>query len=312
LFELNQKEEAAKYLDELLAQHPDLLPAHLYMGMLAYGRGDYQASLPYLNRATKGRSTKKAAFRLLATVYSKLNQPKDAAWARDQEKKARTDVPWPDSFRDEVLGLAVSRSSRLKRALQLVTAKRTEEALLILRDLVHDFPDDSQLYVYLGRPLLELNEFEEAKAVLRKALDKSPDLVEANFNYGLVLAIEGIAKTQNTGNPEHELKGFRAAAPYFTRTARLKPDHARAHYMLGEYFNHEHRQARAIAAYRTAIICKPEFADAHTMLADLLIAQGEDVEALLHLGYALTLTKYKNRDPMPVLKKVLARSTLWK
>jgi tetratricopeptide (TPR) repeat protein len=312
LIDLNQKEEAEKYLRELVAEHPDLLPAHLDLGLLAAARRDFQGSLVFLTRATKGRETRKKAWGALATVYTALGRPEEADRARHQEKQLPEDMLWRDPLRMQVMALGVSWSRRLHRAWELAdNAAKSAEALAVLREMVQECPDDIALYIYQVRPLLSLNEYEEAKEVLGEALKIKGDSVDANFYMGLVLAMEAQAKSQRTGNPEHAVPGFKAADPFFRTVIRQQPDHARAHVLLGDSFRYQHQLTEAMEEYRTAIRCNPEFSDAHANLAQLLLDQGQDAEALLHINYALEPSP-NHKESLALLAVVLTRSTLWK
>jgi Flp pilus assembly protein TadD len=58
----------------------------------------------------------------------------------------------------------------------------------------------------------------------------------------------------------------------------------------------------AIGAFRAAVRCKPDYADAQVNLGDLLIQSGQGVEALAHLRDAAQL---EPRDPRA--KKLLGQ-----
>ena len=55
-------------------------------------------------------------------------------------------------------------------------------------------------------------------------------------------------------------------------------------------------------AFRTAVACKPDYADAHVNLGDLLVQAGKGAEALPHLRDAAQL---EPRDPRA--KKLLGQ-----
>src|SRR5205823_5156592 len=74
-----------------------------------------------------------------------------------------------------------------------------------------------------------------------------------------------------------DMEGALAANQAFCRT---RPNDPMAHYDLGRRLAHRRAYKEAEAAYRKAIELKPEYAEAHCNLGDVLGEEGQFAEAL--------------------------------
>jgi Flp pilus assembly protein TadD len=311
LVDLNQQKEAESLLRQLLAERPELHTVHLRLGLLAYQRGDLRGSLPFLLRASRGRTTQKRACRVLTQVFTRLGRTEEAAQARYGETLAADNVTWADALRRPIEDKGVGFTNRLNRAIAMQEQGRLQESLPLLRDLRRENPNDYHSCLHLGLVLIKLDEFDEAEIALRQALTLRPEMVKANFNLGIVLVGLADKKAKDSGKPELLVEGYRAAGPYFQEVIRLKPDHARAHFLLGEWHNREHREVEARKAYQIALKCQCDFPQALARLAGLLLGRGRDADALVHLHHALILSP-EDWEGLRLLARVICRSTLWK
>src|SRR5262249_34667308 len=128
LLRLGQANEAEQHYRQLLEPGNDSPHVHLGLGRAACTKGDWQSSLPHLERAARHPATSKCAAALLATVYRRLGRPQDALVARVQEAAAPDSVLWFDPLADEMEKLSVARSTRQQRAIRLLKQGRTAEA----------------------------------------------------------------------------------------------------------------------------------------------------------------------------------------
>jgi tetratricopeptide (TPR) repeat protein len=311
LLDQGHKKEAEPLFRQLLAERPDLPTAQLSLGMLACQREDLPGSLPFLLQAAQWPTTQKKAYRLLAQVFTRLGNTEEAARARYREKQAPDDLSWVDPLRKPIKEMGVGFANRLSRAIDLQEQGRFQESLPLLRDLRNDYPNDYRGSLHLGLLLIKLHEFDDAEIALRHALTRRPEMVLINFNLGIVLVGRADKIASSSGRPELLVEGYRAAAPYFVKVIRLKHNHARAHFLLGEWHNKEHQEAEARKAYQAALQCQCDFPQAHIRLAELLLGRGGDVEALVHLHHALVLTA-EDSEGLKLLARVISRSALWK
>jgi Flp pilus assembly protein TadD len=312
LVEAGQREEAEQLFHELLKVQPGLHAIHFNLGLLAYKRGDFQQSLPFLLRAAQGPTTSKMANRLLAVVYTRLGQPVKAEQARWNEKQAPDNVSWYDPLREQITKLGVGSSSLRDRAIELLEIGRLKEAVPLLRDLVRDFPKDSHNYVLLAKPLYELGQFEEAERVLRKAVELVPYKVEVNMNLGLILMARAGEKAKKTGDFRLLKKGCQDAILYFQRVISIKNDNSRAHAQEGECYLRMHQEGEAIKAFQTALLCRPDYPEVHERLASILLGRGQDAEALVHYHYAFATPAPDRQHWYGNLARLISRSALWK
>jgi tetratricopeptide (TPR) repeat protein len=311
LLDLDQQKEGEQILHDLLNERPNFFPIHLYLGTFHYRRQELRESLPYLRRATEGKATQKTAYSLLAQIYTRLGQPEEAARARYAETVVPEGADWDDPLRHQITELAVGSAARLRQITQLQDQDLFEESLPLLRDLVRDYPNDSRNHYRLGVAYFRLYDHDQAEKAFRKALELDPNSVKANFSLGRLLVAREDEKAKRFGKPELVTVGLRAGAPFFIKVIELKTDHAWAHFLLGELFRKEHKKALALARYQTALLCQLDFPEAHTGMAELYLAEGQDAEALSHIYPVLTLSRL---DPkrLQLLARVISRSTLWK
>ncbi len=106
---------------------------------------------------------------------------------------------------------------------------------------------------------------DKAEALCRKALQKTPDDINALHLLG-VLALE-------RGHPDR-------AVQLISQALARVPELAFAHGNLGNAYRAARRPEEAGAAYRRAIALQPDFAAAHTNLGLLLCEQGDFAAAL--------------------------------
>ena len=85
----------------------------------------------------------------------------------------------------------------------------------------------------------------------------------------------------------------------FRRAIELKPDHAEAHYLLGNYLDDAGRPVEAEAAYRKAVALRPDHAESHCNLGMALWRQGKLALALLSLERGHELGSRRKDWPYP-------------
>jgi tetratricopeptide (TPR) repeat protein len=308
--ELHRLDEAEAAFREVLRRQPDNLPAHLGLGKVAYGRGDFQASVPFLQRAATGPETRTVANRLLATVCTRLGARPEAARAAALAQDLPADVPWRDPFREEVNRLAVGMSHRLHYAERLRDRGRLREATRVFQELVRDYPEDSWCLTGLGQTLYQQGDLTGAERALRAAVVRTPDMVVPRSQLGLLLWEQARALLRRPSDREVGLKRLREAVQCFREVTRVKPDYADGYARLGDCLGAEGKEDEAIAAYRSALRCQPRSPQVHVALAELLVRQGRDGEALLQLDRALGSAA--DSRPLRLLAQVLGRSAGWR
>jgi tetratricopeptide (TPR) repeat protein len=268
-------DEAEDQLQRVLAREPGHPWAHLCRGRVALDRGDLMASRQHLGLAAANPLTAKTARQALAQV----DQRQGDAAAAAGELRTAADLPedpgWPDSFADEIKEAKAGKQALVGRAQRLTLQRRPGEALQVLEQLVHDYPDWDEGWLFLGRARLQQGDWSGAEASFRSAARVAPASVQARFYRGIAL--------QQLGQPG-------AAVPCFREALRLKPEHALAHCQLGHCLKLTEDREGAIAAYWAALSYQPHLAEAHAGLGELLARAGRKEEALVHLRQALDLS----------------------
>jgi tetratricopeptide (TPR) repeat protein len=126
----------------------------------------------------------------------------------------------------------------------------------------------------LGTAYQALGKFAEAGACYERALDRNPELAEAQMNLGVVLEAQG----------RHE-----PAEARFRRALALRPDLAEAHVNLGNILQAQGKLDEALASHERALALKPEMAEACFNQGNALQAQGRLEEAVASYRRALAL-----------------------
>ena len=275
LFKQGRIGEAEDHLRLLLEQDSNHPRAHLGLARAAYERGLLEDSVGHLQAALADSRTRKAAHILRAQIY----QQRGAAGAAKEDQRRASSLPndpaWPDPFVEEVARLRTGRQAALERADTALRRGRIDEAIAVLEQTLHDYPDSDWAWYLLGKARVAGKEWRAAERSLRRAAELAPGSAEIQFNLGIAM---------------YGLKDWREAAAHFRRAVELKPDYALAHYDLGLCLLEVGNRTAALESVRKALQAQPSLVEAHTLLGELLIQRGEVAEALQHVQSALTLS----------------------
>jgi tetratricopeptide (TPR) repeat protein len=311
LLDLGRETEAEQCFRRVLKIEPGCLFANLDLGRLAAQRGDFQGSIPDLEKAAGGPQTGRAATRLLATVYMRLGRTADARRAREEWKRMPEDRPWHDPLLGITMALAAGKQTLLKRADDLDREGNYRDALQIAEDLLIKYPEDAWIYNTVIRELFALQEWDRAKQMIQRAIAAAPAMIAPHEFLGKILFREAAQQETSEGGPAAREK-FLAAAECFRRIIDRKSDDANAHFALGQCYRRAGDDERARPAFEEALRCRPDDANVHTGLAELLIDHGRDYEALEHLQYAIKLGLTKDPKPGHLMAALLARTACWR
>jgi protein O-GlcNAc transferase len=271
LLEQDRLDEAEQQFQRVLQLEPANGRAHLGLARVAIRRGDLEASKGHLQHALGDPHARKASRLLLLEVEQRLG--KEPA-ADEMQKAARLpqDPAWPDPYWADALKLRTGMKAQLYKAEGLLRQRRFSEAIPLLQQTAHDYPDSYYAWLTLGRALVKQRNLTAAEQVLRKALKLAPDSAEVQFHLGVALFRQ---------------ENYRAAEEFFRAATESKPNFAAAHYNLGHCLLQKGDRAGAEQSFRTALRCKEDYADAHTMLSSLLAKDGRVAEAFAQARLAL-------------------------
>jgi tetratricopeptide (TPR) repeat protein len=266
--------EAEELFQQVLAHEPNDPRAHLGLGRLAYQRNDWQESLKHLDRAAGSPLTQKHARSLLAEVHRRQG---DLA-AAERQRRLADDLPAdpepPDPFLESLERLQVGRQAQLARASRFLKQGRAGEAVGLLQQAVHDYPDSASAWLGLGRALVQQERYPAAEKALRQAARLDAERVEVQFYLGVALFQQG--RTTE-------------AAPFFRKATDLRPGYALAYFNLGQCLMAQGDRTGAIAAFQAVVRYKPHYASAHAKVGELLAQEGQRDLALHHLRQAVEL-----------------------
>jgi protein O-GlcNAc transferase len=156
-----------------------------------------------------------------------------------------------------------------REAASLAKAGRMVEALLVLRALVREAPQEFGAHYNLGYTLQHLSRWEEAIAAYARALELNPGFADAQVNLGSCL--------QHLGRYEEALERFRAAAA-------TNPSLALAQFNQGLVLQRLGRWSESVEPLRAALALSPADARAWDHLYDALmrlLRQDEALEAFV-------------------------------
>ncbi len=150
---------------------------------------------------------------------------------------------------------------------------RREQAALAWRNAAR-LAGDAESYNNLGLVLQEAGELQHAEASFQAALQRRPDLVEANANLGRLY--------HATGRPAEAERSLR-------RAIQINPGLAEAHNTLAMVLKDSGRLGEAEGCCRQAIACRPDYVEAHACHGAVLTAMGRLADGQASLLRALRL-----------------------
>jgi tetratricopeptide (TPR) repeat protein/ADP-heptose:LPS heptosyltransferase len=162
----------------------------------------------------------------------------------------------------------------LKDAVALHRAGKLEEAARLYRDVLAVQPDQPDTLALLSGVLTAQGAYDEAIALIEKAVARDPDAALFRLHHGNALM---------------QAKRMDEAASAFRAAIKLKPDLAEAHYNLANVLRAANNWTGAIDAYTRAIAVNPNYAEAHNNLALSYVHEKRYDEAFKEAEKATTL-----------------------
>ena len=156
----------------------------------------------------------------------------------------------------------------------LNTLGRWREAEDINRQVLKNFPENTQALIGLATSLTELNEFHEALLACENAKRLGGE------NLSIYIAL---------GNIKRRLGILDEAIQAYKRAIECNPDSALAYMNLGLVLRDKGALEDAETACRKAVALYPEYVEAHNNLGNVLIAAGDSQGALASFERALSL-----------------------
>jgi tetratricopeptide (TPR) repeat protein len=174
-------------------------------------------------------------------------------------------------YLDRSLALAEIEGVHATRAKLLLSLGRSDEAVVSLNKAVENNPDDQTLRLTYARLLVDIKDYEKARAQFEKLHLASPDDAELLYTLGL-LSLE----SQRLDDAEK----------YMMMLVELKQREGEAQYYLGRIFENRKQYDVAIDWYGQVHVGDYKF-DAQLRIADMLGLSGRTDEAVEHLDAIL-------------------------
>jgi tetratricopeptide (TPR) repeat protein len=293
-----QSDAAEKEIRRVLTEEPQSRRAYFTLGMVAYGRGEWQRCRIALEACVSTPSAAKRASMNLATVCEQLGDRASAERYAKMAQRLPKDKDWPDPLAAEYAPLTHRKPNRYGEAEQLEKEGRLTEAAKHVERLIQQYPDDYIPHLMMGRILGPLDQFERAEHHLREALRLAPDKVQIRYVLAMVYQRRGemLAVTKRPDHPEARAS-FEAAARTAREALALRADDGVAHMMLGLALKALGRRADALAELRQAVQWSPDIGELHRALGLVLVEDARSGEARSHLEEAVRLAGPD--DPRP-------------
>ncbi|MFO0363491.1 MAG: tetratricopeptide repeat protein [Acidobacteriota bacterium] len=218
--------------------------AHLHAGQPANALAAYQEAIRRNPRLV-------VAHEGLGVALRRAGRPADAVAAL---RRATAIAPQRASAWHE-LGLALHATGDAAAAIQAI-----EKAIALN-------PDQPGPHTNLGIVLLAAGRQPRAEAAFREAIRLQPDHADAHGNLASLLAGAG---------------QFPAARPHFEAALRREPRNPTLHYNYAIALGQARQFDAAQQQLRAALAADPNLADAHELLANLLLARQQPAAALPH------------------------------
>jgi Flp pilus assembly protein TadD len=273
LLELGRVDEAETQFRHVRERRPGSAPAALGLGKIADAEDRSLEAAAYLEQAVQDPTTRKAAHRLLASIYERLGRTNEARRLAAVLARLPNDAALADPLIADLERLKVGEHAAIDQADEWIKSGRAAEAAQFLEKTLETYPNSDRALFFLGRAYLRLGETARAESVLQRAIQLEPRKLEAHVQLGIV----------------HLSRGRNAEAQQSFRTAiELKPNLAEAWYNLGLSIGGLDRGESA-AAFREAIRLKPSLIEAYLGLAVVLRADRQIEAAADVLQRALAL-----------------------
>ena len=275
LLNVGTLDEAEAHYRQVWQRESNSAPAALGLGRIANARDRAADALPFLARASRDPSTRKAAHRLLVNVNQRLGNTNEAERLARAMADLPDDLPADDPILAEVDRLKTGEKAWTETGEELIKAGRYPEAIRLLRKTVEAYPKSDRAMFLLGRARLRQGDLPGAEEILSRAVALAPESIEAQMQLGVVRL--------NRGRP-------RDAQPCFRAAIQTKPNLPEAWYNLGLSLGGDPTQrAESMAAFREAIKLKPNLPEAYLALGVALRADGKNEAAVAELQRALAL-----------------------
>ncbi|MCP4217578.1 MAG: sulfatase-like hydrolase/transferase, partial [bacterium] len=239
--------KAIQILEKIIKDEPDFLDATFLLGNIYSKEGDLEGGLKLFYEVLEKKPDYNAVMVNIVNTLTKLRQFDKAL----VEVKRFIEV-FPDdhSFFNE-LGNIYFLTKEYDNALEAFTTSVEKEKL------------NPYAHNYIGAVKIIKKEFEVAETHLLKTYKENPELKDVNF---LLAQVE-----ENRGMKQK-------AVDYYLTELKLRPNHFRACYNLGDLYRKMGKGDEAVKYYQKSLDIKAEFNIPYFMIAKYYIDRGVEID----------------------------------
>jgi len=260
---LGDYEKAEPELEIGAAKKPDDFDAQYQLGSVLAHLGKPQQALPRLRKAVALRPGEKSALFQLATVLRQLGEKQDADQLFAQVRKS-TDNEFQKS----------QATSEGIKANDLLQAGKAEEAAQIYRHMLDEDPNNAWTAYNLALALEATQDTKGAEEALRKGIEIDPKLAKIRAELGQLELTEG---------------DFESAQKWLQSALDLDPQLVEARGNLAMVYAGNNDLVSAEKLLHQALEDDPNYKDGHLKLGLILARQNRKPEAEAELNRAVAL-----------------------
>ena len=184
---------------------------------------------------------------------------------------------------------AAALRGNFQKAVEQQTAGKFDEAEALYKEILEKSPDVPEVYQNLGSLYLAKKDYPAAEAMFQKGLELRPDSTDMSTQLARVY--------QESGQPDK-------AMALIEKSAGANPQDAKAQFNRGIFLLNANKNEEAIGAFEAAIQADPNTVEAYYRLGALMVGQGKIPEAIQHLE------KYLSLNPTDEQNVVVAQGLL--
>jgi tetratricopeptide (TPR) repeat protein len=289
--------EAEQAFEKLRELQPGVAEVHANLGLIYFQERKYEPAVQELGRALKLKPGLQKTQTLLAIALSELGRYRDALTGLEKAFHQSADVE-----AKRMCGLQLLRA--------YAGLQRDRNAVEVALELNRMYPDDPEVLYHTGKvygnsafrsmerlakvapasvwrhqAAAEVYEsqgsYQLALAEYRQVLALDPNRPGIHYRVGRTLMARSHDKTSTAD--------MTAALAEFEQELQLDPINGNAAYEIGDIHRQAGRFDQAQNLFERALKFYPDFEEAHTGLASVLMSLNKPEDALLHLQKAITL-----------------------
>jgi predicted Zn-dependent protease len=302
----NQPSVAAQAYQAILRLDPGNVEARANLGVVAMSTGDWSKAAEYLDAALKLQPSDSRVEALLGLSLLHLGRPSEASKLLSESFPKLEDPKLKREAGIRLLSIQFEAGELDKASVILATLQDlypgdaaisyaafrvySELEYQAIQSLAINAPNSAQLHRALAEHLENNGRSESAITEYREALTTSPEAPDLHFELGQAILLE----SRLAGESHLDLR-LAEAQKEFESALRLNPADARCECQLAEIETLRSNLAGAASHFANALKLDSESACAKAGLADQLIEEGKEQQALEYLQAAIRGDPYNDQ-----------------